>query len=131
MYYELGEAFCTGEVRGRRVAVDKVGAARWYRRAARRGDRDAQYELGFKLLLGGGIPHRPSLGVQLMADAAAHGYAEPMRVLADCFGVGKFGVAVDPERAAYWRSRLDAYLARHPEDRRHHETASDAGGTKR
>lgn len=130
LYYELGEAFCTGEVRGRRVVVAKARAARWYRRAASRGDRDAQCELGFMMLLGEGIPHRPAVGVQLMTDAAAHGYAEPMRVLVDCFGVGKFGLAVDTERAAYWRSRLDAHLARHPEDRRDHETVSDSAETK-
>ena len=116
--YQLGEALSTGELHGTTVKKNDVAAAWWYARAARKGHSDAQYELGFMYLLGEGVAHNAIEGLRWMSAAAEQGHAEPMRVLADSYGSGKFGVEPDRALAAQWTARLSAHLERRPEDRR-------------
>lgn len=81
--------------------------------------------LGLMYLLGGGVPHDPAEGVRLMTAAAEHGYPEPIRVLADSYASGQFGVELDEGLAAQWAATLAAHLRAHPEDRRAFKSDDD------
>lgn len=119
--YLLGEACATGDwYRGKGLKSHRT-ALRWYHQAALAGHRDAQYELGFMKLLGEGTAADPAEGVRWMRAAADHGHAEAIRVLADSYARGQFGIAPDAQLAEDWGHRLEAHLAVHPEDRRDFE----------
>lgn len=119
--YLLGEAFATGNwYRGKGLKSHRA-ALRWYHQAALAGNRDAQYELGFMKLLGEGTAADPAEGVRWMRAAADQGHADAIRVLADSYAQGQFGIAPDTELAAQWQGQLESHLAEHPEDRRDFE----------
>ncbi|MEM7157285.1 MAG: tetratricopeptide repeat protein [Myxococcota bacterium] len=112
--YQLAEALLTGDHWGVTITKDEPRAAHWYGKAAEAGHRDALYELGFMHLLGEGIPHNPARGVELMIAAAEHDYDVPMRVLADSFRTGQFGVTPDEALAKKWADRLEAHRRANP-----------------
>ncbi|HXA67002.1 MAG TPA: tetratricopeptide repeat protein [Bryobacteraceae bacterium] len=58
---DLGAYFATGNWTGPK---DPVLAIQWYRRAAERGQSDAQYNLGFMYVLGEGIQSDPEEGLR-------------------------------------------------------------------
>jgi TPR repeat protein len=116
--FSVAEAVCTGDHFDRPVQRDLALAAVLYRRVARSGDENAQYELGWCYLEGEGVVPDPAQAVRWLGAAAEQGYAEAMRVLADSFRDGLFGIAPDAALATHWQARLDAHLAEHPDDAR-------------
>jgi TPR repeat protein len=72
-------------------------------------------------LLGEGAPKAPQAGMDLMVKAAAQGYCEAIRVLADLLSSGDYGVTPDPVQALHWAEVLSQHLALHPEDKRLYE----------
>ena len=97
--HNVGAAYAWGDV----VPQDFSRAARWYRRAARRGDAESQYDLGFMYLLGEGVDHDPIEGVRWLERAAEQGFNGAIRLLADVFRDGAYGVTADRERSERWR----------------------------
>ena len=85
------------------VRQDFSRAARWYRRGARRGDAESQYDLGFMYLLGEGVDHDPIEGIRWLERAAAQGFERAIRLLADVLRDGAYGVDADTRRAEHWR----------------------------
>jgi TPR repeat protein len=82
-------------------------AARWYRRAAAQGHRDAQTNLGRLYATGRGVTERPSKAADLWRRAARHGHAVAQYNLALAYRQGR-GVAADRRRAARWLRRAAA-----------------------
>jgi TPR repeat protein len=103
---DLGALYATGDWTGPK---DPVRAAEWYRRAAERGDSDAQYNLGFMYLLGEGVRGDHQEGLRWLCLAAAQGEGQAMRLLADLYHDGAYGVPVDPVQAAHWDVRCRVY----------------------
>jgi len=101
--HNVGATFATGDV----VRQDYSCAARWYRRAARHGDADSQYDLGFMYLLGEGVGHNAGKGVFWLERAAEQRHPSATRLLADVLRDGAYGVQVDRERSAEWRCLAD------------------------
>jgi len=62
---------------------DDVLAVRWYSRAARRGDPESQYDLGFMLLLGEGVAADRNEARLWLERAAANGHAAAAGLLRD------------------------------------------------
>jgi TPR repeat protein len=119
--HRLGARYATGD-HGEWVALPNPSSAvRWYERGAKRGDPHCQYDLGFMYILGEGAPQDRQAGLNLVKRAAAQGYCEAIRVLADCFSSGAHGVVPDPDQARYWSRVLSDHLIRHPEDKRLYE----------
>ena len=117
----LGAILATGD-HGESLSIrDQVRAARWYSRAARRGHPESQYDLGFMFLLGEGVTQDSEEALRWIGAAADAGYSEAMRLLADLYSSGRFGVASDEALAAHWANRLSAHLEQHPEDLREYE----------
>lgn len=83
------------------MAADPERAADWYRRAARRGHRDAQTNLGRLYATGRGVPEQPDTAAELWQRAARHGQAVAQYNLALAHHQGR-GVDADPRRAAHW-----------------------------
>jgi TPR repeat protein len=96
----LGTYYATGDWSGPR---DLAEAAKWYGRAADAGDLDAQYELGFMLLLGEGVAKDLDGAVALLKKAALHGQGDAVRLLVDIYGNGAFGGTISQELASFWR----------------------------
>jgi hypothetical protein len=99
---DLGALYATGDWTGPR---DAVRAAEWYRRAAERGHPDAQYNLGFMYLLGEGVQTSPSEGLQWLRRSADQGDETAIRLLADLYRNGKYGVPADDEEGRRWQER--------------------------
>jgi TPR repeat protein len=98
----LGAYFATGDWTGPK---DSVLAVEWYPRAAERGHSDAQYNLD---VLGEGVQSDQEEGLRWLRLSAAQGEGAAMRLMADLYRHGYYGVPVDPLQAAEW-------------DRRYHE----------
>jgi hypothetical protein len=96
---DLGALHATGDWTG---PHDPVRAAEWYRRAAERGHKDAQYNLGFMYLLGQGISADPTEGLRWLRCAADQGDEQSLRLLADLYRNGYYGVPLDLEEAERW-----------------------------
>jgi TPR repeat protein len=64
---DLGSYYATGNWA---APKDLVQAVQWYRRAAERGHRDAQYNLGFMYVLGEGVHSDPEEGLRWLRLAA-------------------------------------------------------------
>jgi hypothetical protein len=94
--------------------MDLAKAAAWYRRAAERGDRSAQYELGFMLLLGEGEPKNTDEGLLWLERAGELGNTDACKLLADCYEKEAFDVPLNAAKAARWRDRLEEYERRCP-----------------
>jgi TPR repeat protein len=121
MCHHLGARYATGDHGEWPDLKDDRSAVRWYHRGAARGNAGCQYDLGFMYILGEGGPKDPQAGIALMVQAAAQGYCEAIRLLADLFSSGKHGVAPDPAQAQHWAHVLSEHLAAHPEDKRLYE----------
>lgn len=65
------------------VTIDEGEAMRWVIRAANKGSSRAQYELGVKLVEGIGLPQDREMGVRWLQIAAARGYMDAERTLAE------------------------------------------------
>ena len=107
----LGCLYATGDSSW---PMDLAKAAAWYRRAAERGDRGSQYELGFMLLLGEGEPKNTDEGLMWLERAGELGNNDACKLLADCYEKGSFDVPLDAAKAARWRDRLEEYERLHP-----------------
>jgi TPR repeat protein len=86
---------------------DHVNMRYWYLQAALQGHPNAQYEIGFTLLLGEGGPTDPVQAISWLEKAATsdHDIARlTCRLLGDVYGGGLYGVSEDPARAAHWRA---------------------------
>lgn len=99
---DLGAFYGSGNWTG---PQDAVRAAEWYHRAAERGHADAQYNLGFIYLLGEGVPTNPAEGLRWLRLAADQGELASLRLLADSYRNGDYGVSVNPAEAARWHER--------------------------
>jgi uncharacterized protein len=101
---DLGALYATGGWTGPR---DLVQAAEWYRRAAERGHPDAQYNLGFMYLLGDGVQASTTEGLQWLTRSADQGDESAVRLLADLYRNGHYGVSPDTEEARQWQERYE------------------------
>jgi TPR repeat protein len=108
---ELGVMYATGDWSGPK---DLAEAARWYRLAAQKGHAESQYDLGFMLLLGEGVPKNIGEGLMWLERAGDLGEHSAFRLLVDCYENGYCDVPVDAAKAALWRGRLDQYERLNP-----------------
>ncbi len=99
---DLGALYATGGWTGPR---DAVRAAEWYRRAAERGHPDAQYNRGFMCLLGEGVEANPNEGLLWLKCSADQGDECAVRLLADLYRNGKYGVPADAVEAELWQEK--------------------------
>lgn len=99
---DLGALYATGDWTGPR---DAVRAAEWYRRAAERGHPDAQYNLGFMYLLGEGVEANPNEGLRWLKRSADQGDECAIRLLADLYCNGKYGIPADAVEVQLWGER--------------------------
>ena len=112
--YELGASYATGNFdtwhRSWQRPKDERAALRWYSAAAEQGHVEAQYNLGFMLLLGEGAAPNASAALAWLERAGEGGSNDAARLLADLYaGSGQErGVPRDVERAAYWRARVES-----------------------
>ena len=118
----LGNLYATGDSS---VPIDLAKSVAWYRRAAERGERVSQYELGFNLLLGEGGPKNIDEGLMWLERAADLGNNGACKLLADCYGNGSFDVPLDAAKAARWRDRLAEYERLHPPSPHVHYSLED------
>lgn len=112
---DLGALFATGDWTGPR---DPARAADWYRRAAERGHPDAQYNLGFMYLRGEGVQTNPEEGLRWLRCSADQGDEQSLRLLADLYRNGHYGVPTDPAEAELWDEKYrktDLYRLREQE----------------
>jgi hypothetical protein len=82
-------------------------AVRWYTAAAQQGLPEAQYNLGFMILLGEGTLPNAERSLHWLEMAGHGGSEEAAKLLGDLYdgwGQGR-GVQRDGDRAAYWRAR--------------------------
>ncbi|SRR6266568_4602369 len=98
----LGSYYATGELSCPRNLKE---AAKWYGRAANAGNPDAQYELGFMLLLGDGVEKDTTKAVCLIEEAAKQRHEDAVRLLVDVYRKGSYGVVRSAELADYWARR--------------------------
>jgi uncharacterized protein len=96
---DLGALYATGDWTG---PHDSARAAEWYLRAAERGHVDAQYNLGFMYLRGEGVPSDPLQGLRWLHCAANQGDEQSLRLLADLYRNGYYGVVLDLDEAERW-----------------------------
>ncbi len=112
----LGVMYATGDWSGPK---DLAEAARWYRRAAEKGNAESQYDLGFMLLLGEGGPKDNGEGLMWLERAGVQGEYSAFRLLVDCYENGYCEVPVDPAKAQLWRGRLEEYEHLNPPEPRY------------
>jgi TPR repeat protein len=111
--YGLGASYATGDFdtwqRSWQRPKNERAALRWYSAAAEQGHVEAQYNLGFMLLLGEGTAPDASAALRWLERAAQRGSNDAAKLLSDLYdGWGQErGVARDLERAAYWRARVE------------------------
>ena len=72
-----------------------------FRKAARRGKKEAKYSLGCCYELGHGVAPDPVRAVKWYRRAAYYNYAEAQKKLAECYEFG-YGAAPDPAEAVKW-----------------------------
>ena len=108
---ELGASYARGDWSG---PQDLAEAVRWYRLAAEKGHADAQYNLGFMLLLGEGAPQNVEEGLMWLHRSGEQGESAAFRLLADCYENGYYDVPVNPEQAALWRAKEEEYRRLNP-----------------
>jgi hypothetical protein len=99
---DLGALYATGDWTGPR---DAARAVEWYLRAAERGHADAQYNLGFMYLLGEGVQTNPNEGLRWLRLSADQGDESAIRLLADLYRDGMYGVSADAAEAHLWQGR--------------------------
>jgi hypothetical protein len=101
----LGAMYATGDWTD---GKDLAKAVHWYRLAAERGHDDAQYNLGFMYVLGEGVSPNVEEGLLWLHHAADRGNTSAMRLLADLYRNGYYGVAVEIEKADHWDAQFAA-----------------------
>ena len=99
---DLGALFETGDWTG---PHDSDRAAEWYRLAAERGHPDAQYNLGFMYLRGEGVPTDSNEGLRWLRRLAEQGDEQSLRLLADLYRNGNYGISADAIEAQLWDDR--------------------------
>jgi TPR repeat protein len=102
---DLGALFATGDWTGPK---DAAQAIHWYRLAAERGHEDAQYNLGFMYLLGEGTTQDVGEGMLWLLRSAEQGDSAAMRLLADCYRNGHYGIARSEQNAELWERSYQA-----------------------
>ncbi|KAA6464917.1 sel1 repeat family protein [Acidobacteria bacterium AB60] len=102
---DLGALYATGDWTG---PHDAVRGAEWYRVAAERGHAEAQYSLGFMYLRGEGVQADPIKGLEWLRQSAGQGDESAIRLLADVYRDGTFGIPVDAAEAHLWREKYQA-----------------------
>lgn len=125
---DLGALYATGDWTGPR---DSVIAAEWYRRAAERGHDDAQYNLGFMYLLGEGVASDPNEGLRWLLRAADQENEMAIRLLADLYRHGYYGIPTDLAKADQWEIRYhqtDFYRKYEEKRAAENEAATDLEG---
>lgn len=88
------------------LGFDLDQSRHWFLQAALQGSQSAQFHLGLMFLRGEGGPVDFVRGVYWLEKAAFGELYYGAEVLADLYDVGGHGVPRDPERASYWRARL-------------------------
>ena len=91
--YELGKTFYDDE--------DYAEAVKWYRRAANKGNAEAQNDLGLCYYYGEGVEEDETEAVRWFWDAAMQGNARAQNNLGNCYYYGK-GVKQDNKEAVEW-----------------------------
>lgn len=99
---DLGALYATGHWTG---PQDAARAADWYGRAAIRGHSDAQYNLGFMYLLGEGVEANAQEGLRWLHLSADQGNESSLRLLADVYKCGYYGVPIDATEAGRWEEK--------------------------
>lgn len=89
---------------GRGTAKDPAQAAKWYQKAADRGDMVAQGRLARLYRLGLGVPRDPALAAKWSIKAATQGSA-PAQANLGYMSLEGFGSPADPVAAAGWFKR--------------------------
>ncbi len=89
--------------RGRGVPQDRAMAVEWYRKAATRGNSEAQFKLGVAYANGDGIPRSEEEALRWLRRAAGQGSKEAQYNLS--LGL-VFGPHPDPGSAAHWMKQL-------------------------
>jgi uncharacterized protein len=97
---ELGACFATGDWIGEK---DAAKAIEWYTAAAEQGHAEAQYDLGFMLLLGEGTEKNTLKGMEWLIKAGEQGNDSACVLLSDIYAQGMFDVAIDNEQAKHWK----------------------------
>jgi len=100
---DLGAKFATGDWSGPK---DLALAVSWYRKAAERGHDDAQYNLGFMLILGEGAPADVEEGLRWVTRAALQGDYSARKLLEDLYQNGYYGVPKRIDEANRWAHLL-------------------------
>jgi uncharacterized protein len=99
--HNVGARYATGEG----VAKNEKKAVKWYRRAARRGDPESQYDLGLMILYGDGTPPNPKAAIFWLESAAELGHMDAAVILAEYFEKGLCGIPKDLDRARRWQQK--------------------------
>jgi uncharacterized protein len=73
---------------GHGVAQDYAEAMKWYRKAAEKGDPEAEARLGLMYHDGESVPQEYSEGVEWNRKASEQGYAPAQRLLARLYQLG-------------------------------------------
>lgn len=100
---DLGALYATGDWTGPK---DPARAVYWYQLAAEHGHDDAQYNLGFMYVLGEGTTADVEQGLHWLSRSAEHGNTSAMRLLADLYANGYYGVPKRAEEAERWQQFL-------------------------
>jgi hypothetical protein len=79
-------------------------AAQWYRKAAEKGNREAQHKLGICYSFGQGLAQNDAMAAGWYRKAAEAGLAEAQTSLGYCYAHGR-GVPLDIEEAKLWLTR--------------------------
>ena len=100
---DLGCAYATGK-----IGIDKNEAIgrKWYQKAAKQGDPDAQYNLGIMLLRGEGGDKKIDDGIKWLKSSAKNEQKEnkyAAELLYTIYSMGLYGVTVNKTEADKWR----------------------------
>jgi TPR repeat protein len=101
---------------GEGVDENKETGFSWLQKAADQGLRDAQYELGRRLIRGDDIAPDETKGADLVLQAAELRFAKAQILIADCYWKGR-GVAKNQIEAYVWASQAKE-IAKGPDAKR-------------
>jgi TPR repeat protein len=99
---DLGAMYATGDWTAGKAGKDPAKAVFWYRLAAEGGHDDAQYNFGFMCILGEGTAPNVDEGLLWLHRSADRGNTSAMRLLADLYRHGYYGVPLDSAEADRW-----------------------------
>jgi TPR repeat protein len=120
----LGALYCGGDKRPNPIKTDNNLCNKWIqravalgnedakktlffltKRAAERGQKEAMHNTGGYYLNGFGTTADPVKGVEWLTKAAEAGVKQSQLMLSQLYAKGAYGVPVDSEKAAYWKSK--------------------------